>query len=375
MKIVLCDNRLGGLLGFRREVILHLVEQGYQVTLVAPRATTNWDMVGKPLPCVRIVNVPMSPSGLNPFTDLRTYLAYRRVFREIKPDIVFTYTIKPNIYAGLAAKSLNIKCVSMFAGLGYIFEGDNFLRRQIIRFYKWGVSGSKYVLVLNQMIHDQLLAKKIVNEERIILLSGGEGINLDEFPYSETNYTSGIRFVLLARVLYDKGYTEFVQAAKVIHRQFKNTYFEILGPLAYDSPMGVEDAVFEADRTAGYFRYLGVTNAVQEFLSSPNVVLVLPSYHEGMSRSLMEGLAVGRPIITTDIPGCRETVEEGKNGYLVPKTDTSKLIAAIKRFIALPEKEKERMASYSRHIAETKFDVQNVIQVYDQIIEKLKTLC
>ncbi|MCQ2333126.1 MAG: glycosyltransferase family 4 protein [Paludibacteraceae bacterium] len=375
MKIVLCDNRLGGLLGFRREVILHLVEQGYQVTLVAPRATTNWDMVGKPLPCVRIVNVPMSPSGLNPFSDLRTYFAYRRIFREIKPDIVFTYTIKPNIYAGLAAKSLNIKCVSMFAGLGYIFEGDNFLRRQIIRFYKWGVSGSKYVLVLNQMIHDQLLAKKIVNEERIILLSGGEGINLDEFPYSETNYTSGIRFVLLARVLYDKGYTEFVQAAKVIHRQFKNTYFEILGPLAYDSPMGVEDAVFEADRTAGYFRYLGVTNAVQEFLSSPNVVLVLPSYHEGMSRSLMEGLAIGRPIITTDIPGCRETVEEGKNGYLVPKADTSKLIAAIKRFIALPEKEKERMASYSRHIAETKFDVRNVIQVYDQIIEKLKTLC
>lgn len=372
MKIVLCDNRLGGLLGFRREVILHFVEQGYQVTLLSPRATTNWDMVGKPLPCVRIVNVPMSPNGLNPFTDIRTYFAYRRIFREIKPDIVFTYTIKPNIYAGLAAKSLNIKCVSMFAGLGYIFEGDSFLRRLIIRFYKRGVSGSKYVLVLNQMIHDKLLEKKIVDDKRMILLSGGEGINLDEYPFSEANYTSGIRFVLLARVLYDKGYTEFVQAAKVIHRQFRHTQFEILGPLAYDSPMGVEDAVFESDRTAGYFRYLGVTNAVQEFLSSPNVVLVLPSYHEGMSRSLMEGLAVGRPIITTDIPGCKETVEEGKNGYLVPKADTSKLIAAIKRFIALPEKDKEHMAAYSRHIAEAKFDVQNVIKVYDQIIENLR---
>lgn len=371
MKIVFCDNRLGGLLGFRRDIILHFVEQGYEVTLVAPKATTNWDKVGKVIPCVKIVTVPMAPNGLNPIMDLRTLLAYRTVFRKIKPDIIFTYTIKPNIYAGLAAKWLHIPCVSMLAGLGYMFAGNNPLRRMILRFYKWGISSSKRVMVLNKPNYDQILERNMVEAERLILLPGGEGVNLSDYAPQPTNYTNNITFLMVSRVLYDKGYTEFVQAAKVIRSKEHRVRFEILGPLAYDSPMGVEDSVFENDRTAGHFRYLGVTNDVAEFVGRPNVVVVVPSkYGEGLNRSLMEACAIGRPIITTDIPGCRETVEEGKNGFLVPKGDTAKLIKAIKRFIALSEDEKRAMAAYSHQLAKERFDVQDVIKVYDQIIEE-----
>lgn len=371
MRIVFCDNRLGGLLGFRRDIILHFVEQGYEVTLVAPKATTNWDKVGKVIPCVKIVHVPMAPNGLNPISDIRTLLAYRAIFKKLHPDIVFTYTIKPNIYAGLAARWLGIPSVSMLAGLGYMFAGNNLLRRIIRQFYKWGISHSRRVLVLNRPNYDQLLERHMVDPEKLILLPGGEGVNLRDYAQQPANYTNGITFLMVSRVLYDKGYTEFVQAAKVVRNKAPRVRFEILGPLAYDSPMGVEDSVFEADRTAGHFRYLGVTNDVAEYVGRPNVVVVVPSkYGEGLNRSLMEACAIGRPIITTDIPGCRETVEEGKNGYLVPKGDTAKLIQSIKKFIALSEEQKEAMAAYSHQLAEERFNVQDVIAVYDRIIEE-----
>lgn len=372
MKIVFCDNRLGGLLGFRRDIILHFVEQGYQVTLVAPKAITNWDMVGKPLPCVRIVNVPMNPNGINPFADFNTFLAYRRVFHEIKPDVIFTYTIKPNIYAGLAARGLNIPVVSMLAGLGYMFSKNSGIYRLIRRIYKYSLSTAKRVFVLNKMNYDKILELNMVEPDRLMLLTGGEGVNLMDYPFSPAAYSSGINFIMVSRVLYDKGYTEFVQAAKVVRSKTSHVRFEILGPLDYGSPMGVEDSVFEADRTAGYFRYLGVTNDVCEYVGRPNTVVVVPSkYGEGLNRSLIEACAIGRPIITTDIPGCRETVEDGKNGYLVPKGDTAKLIQAIKRFIALPEAERVKMAKYSHELAVQRFDVQKVIEIYDQVIEDL----
>lgn len=372
MRIVFCDNRLGGLLGFRRDIILHFVEQGYDVTLVVPKATTNWDKVGKVIPCVKIVHVPMTPNGLNPISDIHTLFAYRSIFKKLRPDIIFTYTIKPNIYAGLAASWLGIPSVSMLAGLGYMFMGNSWLRRLILRFYKWGISHSRKVLVLNQSNYDQLLERKMVTSERLILLPGGEGVNLTEYAQQPADYSKGITFLMVSRVLYDKGYTEFVQAAKVMRGKSPRVRFELLGPLAYDSPMGVEDAVFEADRTAGFFRYLGVTNDVADFVGRPNVVVVVPSkYGEGLNRSLMEACAIGRPIITTDIPGCRETVEQGKNGYLVPKGDTSHLIRAIKQFMALSEDDKRAMANHSHQLATKRFDVQDVIAVYDRIIEEV----
>lgn len=369
MRIVFCDNRLGGLLGFRRDIILHFVEQGYEVTLVAPKATTNWDKVGKVIPCVKIVHVPMAPNGLNPISDLRTLLAYLSLFKKLRPDIIFTYTIKPNIYAGLAASWLGIPSVSMLAGLGYMFMSNSPLRRLILRFYKWGISYSRKVLVLNRSDYDKLIKSKMVEPERLILLPGGEGVNLTDYAQQPADYTNGVTFLMVSRVLYDKGYTEFVQAAKVMRTKSPRVRFEILGPLAYDSPMGVEDAVFEADRTAGFFRYLGVTNDVADFVGRPNVVVVVPSkYGEGLNRSLIEACAIGRPIITTDIPGCRETVEEGKNGYLVPKNDTAHLIQAMKQFIALSEEEKRAMAIHSHKLAVERFSVQNVIDVYKRII-------
>lgn len=371
MKVILCDNRLGGLLGFRRDIILHFADLGYEVVLVSPRATTNWDKVGKAVPCVRIIHVPMNPTGINPLTDLRTYWAYRRIFKQERPDIVFTYTIKPNIYGCLAASSLGIPVVSMLAGLGYTFTTDNLINRMALRFYRHGIRTASRVMVLNQMNYDTLLDMKMVEKDKLVLLSGGEGVSMQQYVASPADYSKSVTFLMVSRVLYDKGYTEFVQAAKVIRSHFQHVHFEILGPLAYDSPMGVPDSVLEADRTAGHFRYLGVTNDVSEYVRRQNVVVVIPSkYGEGLNRSLMEACALGRPVITTDIPGCRETVD-GTNGYLVPKGDTAKLIAAMRDFLNKSNEEKVAMAAASRTLAEKRFDVQYAIQEYDRIVAQL----
>ena len=156
--------------------------------------------------------------------------------------------------------------------------------------------------------------------------------------------------------------------AKSISDKIPNVSFEILGPLAYDSPMGVSKEQFESDIAKGFLKYLGVTKNVNSIVGRKNVVVVLPSYHEGLSRSLMEACAIGRPIITTDIHGCRECVEDGRNGFLVEKQNTQSLVEAMKRFINLSEQEKAEMAERSHELAVSRFNVEDVISTYDALL-------
>ena len=367
MKLLFCDNRLGGLLGFRIDVIRHFIQEGHEVVLVCPQPSSEWDKIGQTdLDNVRIIYVPMEANGQNPIKDLRLMMSYYRLFRKERPDRIITYTIKPNIYAGLAARCLHIPVISMIAGLGYAFEGNGLLKQMLRTLYRVGLKKAKHVLVLNQSNYDIVLAHHLTTKDKLILLSGGEGVNLDQYPVSEADFTDGTIFLVISRVLYDKGYQEFVDAIKQMPKD-NNVRFQWLGPTAFDRPFGVPQNVFESDCQKGDFEYLGVTNDVKQYMGKENVVIVLPSYMEGMSRSLMEALAMGRPIITTDIPGCREMVETEKNGFLVPPKDSTVLAEAMKRFLELSEDQKRAMAQYSHKIALQRFDVRKVMEVYDRI--------
>lgn len=180
-----------------------------------------------------------------------------------------------------------------------------------------------------------------------------------------------IIFLMIARVLYDKGYQEYVDAAKIIKQDYPEIEFQLLGSIDPVYPNCVPEIIVENDSHEGYIKYLGDTKNVQPFIRTADCI-VLPSYHEGLSRVLMESLAMGKPIITTDIPGCRETVEDGKNGYIVPPKDAPALADAICRFISLPIKEKELMGKYGREKAEKEFDVKNVIAVYKKITANIR---
>lgn len=370
MKIFLCDNRLGGLLGFRIDVIKHFVSAGHEVTLVAPPAVSEWDNVGEEVPKgVRVITINMQPEGMNPFKELRLYQQYLNLYKKERPDIVFNYTIKPNIYSTLAAKRCGCRVVCMLAGLGYMFDGKSLFKSMGLELYKYALNKAEKVLVLNQMNYDKVLEKRIVPSSKLHLLKGGEGVNLKNYPHVPANYENGTVFLMVSRVLVQKGYMEFAEAASQLNGMYHNVSFEILGPLAYDSPMGVDKEQFERDIAKGFLKYLGVTKNVNSKVGRKNVVVVLPSYYgEGLNRSLMEACAIGRPIITTNISGCRECVEDGRNGFLVEKQNTQSLVEAMKRFINLSEQEKAEMAERSHELAVSRFNVADVISTYDALL-------
>ncbi len=370
MKILFCDNRLGGLLGFRIDVIRHYAEQGHEVLLVCPPPESDWDKIGQTnLPNVRVIYVPLQANGLNPIKDIKLLLAYLRLFRKERPDWVITYTIKPNIYGGIAARIMHLPTASMIAGLGYAFEGNSILKKMLRCLYRFGLKKTKRVLVLNQSNYDTVLTYHLTSQDKLTLLQSGEGVNLDQYSATPADFSKGVTFLVISRVLYDKGYQEFVEAIQQLPKD-AHVRYQWLGPTAYNRPFGVPQEVFEKDCQLGTFEYLGVTNNVLQYAGQKDVVIVLPSYMEGLSRSLMEACALGRPIITTNIPGCREMVEEGKNGFLVPAKDSKALAQAMARFLQLTESDKQAMAHFSHDLAVQRFDVRKVIEVYDQICIK-----
>lgn len=366
-KIIFCDNSLRNLLNFRGDVISHFAKQGIEIVLVAP-ATCQFH---SSLPNIRYTPIEMSRSGTNPFADLSYSISLFRIYRTEKPDIIFHYTIKPNIYGTFAARICGCKSVSMVAGLGYVFSGNE-MGKRIGRFiYKMGLRLSHYVLLLNHFNAEKLVREGFVRKGRAVLLKGGEGVNLERFPYVQKRFDT-IRFLMVARLLYDKGYSEYVKAAITVKNKYPDIEFGLLGPLDEASPMAVPESVVKKDVADGKITYFGMTNDVPSWLSRDGVIVVLVSYYpEGLNRSLMEACAKGCPCITTDIPGCRETVVDGENGFLVPVKNSQALADAMIRFIGLPVEKKRAMAEKSRQIAVEKFDISKVLDVYDEIIEDL----
>lgn len=204
----------------------------------------------------------------------------------------------------------------------------------------------------------------------MILFGGGEGVNLEHYSYRKSKFDS-VTFLMVARILYDKGYDEYVQAARIVKSKYPDAKFKLLGPLDVVSPMGVPREVVNKDVATGLIEYMGMTNDVQSVMGHPNIVSVLPSYHEGLSRSLMEACAMGKPIITTNIPGCRETVDDEVNGFLVAVREADSLAEAMIRFIELPKEKKIAMAEASHRKAIKEFDVNNVLVKYQNIVDEL----
>lgn len=367
MKVIFCNNYLPGQILFRYDVMESFHQRGWEVVVIVPKATATPALMKKLNPEWKTYLLDIDCNSTNPLGDLKYLNCLRQIYNKEKADIIFHYTIKPNIYGTIAAGLSGTKSVAMLAGLGYMFDGDSAIKRFGRKLYKYSLHKADKVFVLNSANRDVLLNGGFVKPEDLILLNGGEGVNLQKYPYQSMRFT-GTRFLMVARVLYDKGYTEFVEAAKIVKKKYPEIKFELLGPLASDSPMGVPEEQVRKDHEAGYIEYLGATDKVTDFVLRDDVVMVVPSkYLEGLNRSLMEACAMGRPIITTSIPGCRETVEEGVNGFLAAPGNSQSLADAMLKFIALPQEEKIRMADASHRKAVETFDVNNVIDTYHKV--------
>lgn len=371
MKILFNNNVLSGLLSFREDVIKHFIDKGCDVVLIAPNVHDR-TVLNRVPEKAKLILIEMERNSKNPFNDINYLLKLIRIIRCENPDYVFNYTIKPNIYGSIACKFLGVPSSAMLAGLGYTFSHNGFVAKIGRSLYKYALRFPQYVLFLNKNNVETAKRIKLCNSKKIIWLEGGEGVNLTKYGYHD-NSSQEIKFLFVARLLKEKGYCEFVDAAREIKKSYPKVRFLVAGGLSLTSPGHVTEEEFDQNRREGIVEHLGNVSDMPKLYSMPGIVVVIPSYYsEGLNRSLMEACSAGKPIITTDMPGCRETVVDGKNGFLVKPRDVKDLISAMTNVIQLNEDQMSSMSLASRKLAEEKFDVKKVIAIYDEIINSIK---
>ncbi|WP_315517377.1 glycosyltransferase family 4 protein [Hoylesella shahii] len=367
-KILFCNNLLGGLLLFRKNVIDHFIGKGYEVVLVAIKgdaASPNVETLGNG---VRVYSIDVSRTSTNPFNDLQFFFQLFKILRSEKPSYVFNYTIKPNIYGAMACKLLGIPCTDMMAGLGYTFTNNSLSSRIARMLYKIGLYCSQHLFLLNEENVKEVSRLRLCNEKKIIWLKGGEGVDVNHYRYFD-NSSEEICFLFIGRLIEEKGYREFVKAAKMVLQKYPNVQFHIVGEYDLSYPKAVSKEEVTADTKEANIDYLGVYKDMMELYKQPGYVVCIPSYYsEGLNRSLMEGCAVGKPIITTNHPGCKEMVVDGENGFVVETRNVEALVRAMEKYIVLSEEDKRKMSLRSRSWAEQQFDVKNVIIQYERLV-------
>jgi glycosyltransferase involved in cell wall biosynthesis len=365
-KIALIGSQAFALWNFRGPLIQEMVERNLEIYALAPDYD-NYTCEKVRKLGAKPIQYRLSRTGLNPFRDALNFLGLTLTLRRIRPDVTFSYTIKPVIYGTLAAWIVGVpRRFAMIEGLGYAFtapEEREEMKRRVVRtiaqfLYKLALRRATKVFFLNPDDLNEFVQKRLVYSERAFLL-GPIGVDLRAFtpapPVSEP-----ITFLLAARLLREKGVLEFVEAARRIKAKYPETRFIVLGGLD-TNPGAIPKEEVEGWVKEGLIEWPGHVADVRPYLAQASV-FVLPSYREGVPRSVQEAMAMARPIITTDAPGCRETVIPSVNGFLVPVRNVDALVSAMERFINEPELI-ERMGKESRRIAEERFDVHKVNEV------------
>lgn len=350
-KFLVLANSSSGLYGFRRELLAALQAKG-QICASVPNNGCFEDL--KQLGC-QVIETPIDRRGINPVKDLGLFVRYWKLLKQQKPDLVLTYTIKPNIYAGLACRLLGIPYAANITGLGTAFQKKGLLRTMVIGMYKAALKKAKVAFFENSANRQVFLDEGIVPQAKTCLLSGA-GVNLDHYactPYPEEETT---QFLFMGRVMREKGVEELFAAMERLQMDGENCTLDVLG--------GYEEDYDEAIRhytKQGWLRYHGYITDVRPFIEKCHC-FVLPSYHEGMANTNLECAAMGRPLITSNIPGCREAVVEGVSGFLCQAQNTDSLYEAMKRFLSLPKETRAQMGKAGRAHMETVFDKKKVVK-------------
>ena len=335
-KVVLLTNSNIGLYRFRKELLAELVES-YQTTVVSPNDGFEKEIqaIG-----VKYIDLPMDRRGINVFVELKLLAHYYRTLKSEKPDAVITYTIKPNIYGNILTKLLKIPTISTITGLGDTFIGGGLLSKIVVQLYRFSLSRAKALAFENE--EDSAIFKSlgIIKNQKILQMPGA-GVNLEE--HLPLDYPQGRTvFLFISRYMKTKGIYELIEATKLL----KQTYdFEMIfmGGAETDFTEKIDDTITD----------VGFQSDIKLYVKKAHAI-VLPSYKEGMSNALLEAAAMGRPLITTNVSGCREALED--NGYLCEPRDVESLYEAMEKFINLPPAERERMANKSREKVEKTFD-------------------
>lgn len=364
MKIMLLGGSVQSIIHFHGDLIKEMKARGHDVVACAPEKEKGSSRQVHALGAY-YVSLDVEKTGINPFADLVFYRKLKHLIKREGPEIVISYNHKLVVYGSMASSACGVPLISsMVTGLGYGFIRGGGLKRfmvnRVLRYLlKKSFKKNAIVFFLNDDDLRTFRELKIIGAEPQIIRVNGSGVNLNWFK-PRVSKSKGVSFILIARLLKDKGIREYVEAAKIIKKRHSGVRFKLLGPLD-KNPASLKKKVIEEWDVSGAIDYLGETDDVRPFLGESSAY-VLPSYREGLSQAIIEAMAMNKPIITTNVPGCRETVVEGRNGYLVPARDGKALSESMMKLIGNPELIKT-MGKASREIAEERFDVRKVNKV------------
>lgn len=367
MKIVATVNAAWNLVNFRMGVLRALTARGDEVVAVTPEDGDSRAKLAEA--GIRLVALPMDSAGISPARDLALLAGFRRVLARERPAVMLGYTIKPNVYGSLAARSLGIPTLNNISGLGTGFMRQGLLNRVVCGLYRVGLSGAHTVFFQNADDRAQFVDLRLVRPEQTVLLPGS-GIDLTRFAAAPPPHPGRpLRFLLVARMLWDKGIGEYVEAARLVKAQHPELRFALLGGLGAENRTAIPAATVEGWVREGVVEYLPPVDDVRGPMADADVI-VLPSYREGTSRVLLEASALARPMITTDVPGCRDVVEDEVAGLLAKVKDAGSLAEAMRRMIALSPAEREAMGRAARARVERDYAEQRVIDIYLDRIDR-----
>jgi len=363
-KIAIISNLSWNLYNFRLSLMVAMRDAGYEVIAIAPYDNYSQKIIDAGF---EFHDIEMNAQGINPLEDLKTTYQFYTLFKKISPDIICQYTIKPNIYGSLMARLLNIKMINNIAGLGTLFIKENLVTKIAKILYKISQSKADRVFFQNRDDLALFTAEGIVKAEKCDVLPGS-GVDTNRFKPHYKEKSEKIRFLLIARMIWEKGIGEYVQAAREIKKTYPNVEFCLLGFLDVENPGAITKEEMDVWVNEGVINYLGVSDSVDEVIQSAECV-VLPSYYrEGTPKTLLESGSAGKPIITTDNVGCRDVVDDGINGYICEPRSWEDLASKIEKFLALTHEERLEMGKRSREKMVREFDEKIVIDKYLELL-------
>lgn len=369
MRVLILANNDVGLFKFRKELIEELIHPGAVINGCKSPPCKVYISVPTGEYCsilrqmgATTIDSPIDRRGMNPIKDLRLLNHYRKIIKKVKPDIVLTYTIKPNVYGGIICGLKRIKYIANITGLGTSIEKGGIISKGILLIYRVGLAKAKIVFFQNK--RDRLFFKQRKVVKKGIVLPGS-GVNLDENKYEEYPENNGtLRFLFVGRIMQDKGISEFLECATYIKKKYEFSNFDILGD--FDEVV-FRDRIEKLQRK-GIITYHGQQDDVHSFMKTHHAI-ILPTYHEGLSNVLLEAAATGRPVLASSIPGCQEVFDDGISGLGFEPRNTKALIDCVEHFISLPYEKKVQMGNDARQKVSKEFDRKVIIKAYLNAME------
>jgi glycosyltransferase involved in cell wall biosynthesis len=362
-KIIINANSVWNLVNFRAGLISELISHGYEVVALASRDEniSRLELLG-----CRFINIEMENQGTNPFRELLMLWHYIRLIRIEKPNLCLFYTVKPNIFGSLASTFCGIPFINNVSGLGSVYISGGWLKELLALLYKIALRKSSKIFIQNKDDFELLLQNKIISFKLADILPGS-GINLHHFSHlnvcTDKVENTSFKFLLIGRMLKDKGVFEYVNAAQILKNSGVKAEFYLLGFLDVQNPTAISNEQMNRWTNQGIIKYLGSSDDVRQHIFNANCI-VLPSYREGTPRSLLEAAAMSKPIITTNVVGCKDVVIDGENGMLCEVKNSIDLASKMKDMLMLSEAQRKLMGEKGRAKMEKEYDEKIVIQKY-----------